>query len=466
MADEPIIPLKQKALSINLDDKKYGAFAEIGAGQEVVRHFFQAGGAAGTVAFSTSAYDMTFSDSLYGKRKGERYVSQSRLKNMLRHEFDTVRDQLTGVRDKDSTFFAFANTVSARNYHGTNDCHGWLGIRFQACPNAEPSDIILHCRLFDDHSVLQYETIGAIGVNLIYAAFHYLNDPDKFIASLFDNIDKERAEIDMIEFVGPHCAHVNNRLANLSLVQRGLTDAILFDADGSVQQPADLLYKQEVIIQRGSFKPVTHVNVNMQECAIGQYQERMGDADSTPMLLMEISLNNLSKNGDNNEMDYCHRIDLLTALGYRVLISNFSQHFQFANYIAAHSKRPFALVLGIDDLEHTFHDVHYEELDGGILEAFGKLFAGGGKLFIYPRHNADNDCLQTADNLEVAPYLQPLYQYLLENKFIVPLEGCDVSKLHIYSRDVHQMIVDGKPDWEQHVPGQVVEIIKDKKLWQ
>ncbi len=288
-----ILSIKQKALSMNLDDRKYGSFAEIGAGQEVVRHFFQAGGAAGTVAKSTSAYDMVFSDSLYGKSNNERYVSEGRLLSMLKHEFDMVLSHLDGVRHEDSTFFSFANTVAAKSYKRHSDCHGWLGIRFQARPKDKPTDIVLHIHMLDNNSLMQQEVIGTTGVNLIYAAFHYLGDQNTFVESLVDNVALGRVEIDMIDFFAENITHINDRLANIHLVKKGLTKAIIFNEEGRVHQPAEILYKRPLLIQRGNFRPITHVNINMQHCALTNFLKEPDVHGHKPLLLMEITLNNI-----------------------------------------------------------------------------------------------------------------------------------------------------------------------------
>ena len=262
---------RDKALRVNLDPRYYGTFAEIGAGQEVVRWFFRAGGAAGTVAKSISAYDMKVSDAIYGSCA--RYVCRERLQSMLDYEQRLNLERLAGTRGDNTAFFAFADTVAARSFRGNNECHGWMGIKFQAGPRNADSQIIVHVRMLDHENALQQEALGIVGVNLIYGACFLHDQPERLLESLLDGLTTNRIEIDLIEFSGDAFRHVDNRVMSLRLVQLGLTGAAMFSAEGKVLQPSEVLYKKPVLVERGSFRPVTHVNVDMLECAVKRFSK-------------------------------------------------------------------------------------------------------------------------------------------------------------------------------------------------
>ncbi|MDB5388133.1 MAG: hypothetical protein JWM11_3779, partial [Planctomycetaceae bacterium] len=274
-----ILDTRQKTLRINLDLRRYGTFAEIGAGQEVVRWFFRVGGAAGTIAKSISAYDMTVSDAYYGTC--ERYVCQQRLQSMLDYEYEHALAQLNETRGDTTAFFAFADTVSARNFKGTNECHGWMGVKFQAHPRDQDSQVIIHVRMLDTDNALQQEALGIVGVNLLYGACFMHHEPEQFLESLLDNLSIQRLEIDMIQFSGIAFRHVDNRIMSLKLVQLGLSNAAMFAADGTMLQPSEVLYKKPILVERGSFRPVSHVNIDMLRCALEKFSQEPGvQADS------------------------------------------------------------------------------------------------------------------------------------------------------------------------------------------
>lgn len=479
-----ILTTNRKALSINLDDSKYGTFAEIGAGQEVARHFFQAGGAAGTIAKSMSAYDMKFSDEIYGK--SSRYVSRERLTHMLDHEFRLLPQRL-GDRAAQTTFFAFANTVAARAYKGEGDCHGWLGMRFQLSPQEEPSNIVIHVRMLDEANVEQQEAVGIMGVNLIYGAFYLHHDTSEFVRSLLDNVGNKRIEVDMISFDGPAFEHVDNRLLSLKLVQHGLTNTVIFDANGKVIQPSDVLYKKPVLLQRGSFRPITRINEDMIRCALAQFMQEEKMQGKTPTVLLEITMNNLLASGEISTEDFLARVDLAAALGYSVMISNYFEFYRLVAYFRRYSKEMIGIVLGINNLQEIFTDIYYDDLDGGILEAFGRLFKHDVKLYAYPMTGTNYnryltekidattqkttltpfpDGVQiTARNLQVKPHLRNLYTHLLENHFIEPLNGFSPEITRIFSRDVLRKIVECDEGWENDVPEKAAQIIKERGLW-
>jgi hypothetical protein len=337
MEQPALLTTNRKALTINLDDSKYGTFAEIGAGQEVARVFFQAGGAAGTIAKSMSAYDMTFSDAIYGK--APRYVSRERLQTMLDHEYALLIERLQEKRGATTKFFVFADTVAAKSFKGNNECHGWMGIRFQPAPGeTTPSEIVLHVRMWDKDNVRQQEAIGIVGTNLIYAAFYLRDDMEKLIASLADNVGSDRIEIDMLKFSGPAFAKVDNRLMSLHLVRHGLTNAVMFGPGGEVLQPSEVLYKKAILVERGSFRPVTHVNVDMLNCATAQFVQEPAVQGKDMIVLMEITMNNLLAGGALDPRDFLSRVDLLGDIGCTVLISNYSEYYRLTTYFRRYTK--------------------------------------------------------------------------------------------------------------------------------
>ncbi len=486
MEEQEILTTNRKALLINMDAAKYGTLAEIGAGQEVARHFFTVGGAAGTVAKSMSAYDMKFSDEIYGK--SQRYVSHERLHKMLKHEYELLIERLSETKGQDSTFFTFADTVSARNYSGTNQCHGWLGVRFQVEPGSEPHDIDIHIRMWDKTNQLQQEALGIIGVNLIYGAFFLSDDTDAFIKSLGDNLGTSRIEVDMLQFSGEKFTNVDNRIMSLKLVEQGFTNAVLYNQDGEIQQPANALYKKSIILERGSFRPVTNVNIDMlKQCQI-QFLRDEGVENANTEVLFEMTMRNLK--GENSIIDYedfLARIDVITSLGHNVLVSNYFEFFNLSEYFRRYTQKPIGIVLGINNLIEIFDEEYYDNLDGGILEALGRLFKSNIKMYIYPmsKHSVthykeieqnkmihqmesqktETEDLITAETLVVKTHLQNLYEYLLHNHFIVPIHNCDKSLFNIFSRDILKKISEGDDSWEDAVPAEVASIIKVRKLW-
>jgi hypothetical protein len=447
----------QKALAINLDAKRYGTFAEIGAGQEVVRWFFRVGGAAGTIAKSISAYDMAVSDAIYGQT--QRYVARQRLESMLNYEHELNLKRLREARGDTTSFFAFADTVSARNYKGTNECHGWMGVKFQAHPRDQDSQIIIHVRMLDMENALQQEALGIVGVNLLYGAFFMHHDPDRLVESLLDSLTTQRIEIDMIEFSGIEFRHVDNRVMSLKLVQLGLSGAAMFGPKGQVLQPAEVLYKKPVLVERGSFRPVCHVNIDMLRCAHQQFQKSLGPGEEI-VELAEITMRNLIVGGQIDYRDFLARADVLSAAGKTVLISDYFQYFRLAGYLRRHTSRPVAITLGASSLLTLFDDKYYADLDGGILESFGRLFKNDLKLYVYPYLDPETQKLSTVQNLEVAPELQKLYGYLVDRGCIQQLEGYDPNCLKIFSTDVLERIKAGDETWEGMVPVEIADIIK------
>lgn len=450
----------RKALIVNLDQRRYGSFAEIGAGQEVVRWFFRVGGAAGTIAKSISAYDMSVSDAIYGPC--ERYVCRKRLEDMLDHEQSLNQERLRESRGDSTAFFTFADTVSAKNFKGTNDCHGWMGVRFQAHPRDQDSQIIIHVRMLDAENALQQEALGIIGVNLLYGAFFLHHDPDQLIESLLDNLSTRRIEIDMIEFSGIAFRHVDNRVMSLRLVQLGLSNAAMFSAKGEVLQPAEVLYKKPILVERGSFRPLTNVNLDMLRSAHDKFCQEDDVAADQVVTLAEITMRNLKANGDINLQDFLARVDCLAACGMTVLISDYFEYYRLAAYLSQYTKKKIAITMGAGSLIELFDDKYYLELDGGILESFGRLFKNDLKLYIYPLLERNTGKLTTVSNLEVAPELRKLYQYLVDKGCIEQLDNFNPENLSTFSREVLRQIQAGDPSWTDHIPAEVVNVIQKR----
>lgn len=480
-----LLTTNRKALTINLDDPKYGTFAEIGAGQEVARVFFQAGGASGTVAKSISAYDMAFSDAIYGK--SPRYVSRERLGLMLEHEYGLLIERLAATRGDRTTFFVFADTVATKSFKGNNEAHGWIGVRFQTEPGGPPSDILIHVRMWDKEIVLQQQALGVVGTNLIYGAFYYRETPKKLIESLLDGLSSDRIEVDMLKFSGPAFANIDNRLMSLHLVTFGLTNAVMFGPSGDVLQPSEVLYKKAILVERGSFRPVTHVNVDMLNCATAQFVQEPLVKGKDVIVLMEITMNNLLAAGELDAQDFLARVDLLGDIGFNVLISNYSEYFRLTSYFRRYTKEMIGVAMGINNLLEIFNEKYYDNLEGGILESFGRLFRNAVKLYIYPmRQEAYDRYLTTgqavdapssgvrssavnvlinAKNVHVDEHLRNLYNHLLENHYIDCIVGFDTSILHIFSRDALRRIKEGDASWEKMVPPTVVAAIKKRGLF-
>lgn len=411
----------EKALALNLDDLKYGTVAEIGAGQEVARWFFQAGGAAGTIAKSMSAYDMTFSDEIYGHAPGKRYVSRSRLERMLESEFELVVSRIQKSRPKDSTFFAFANTVAAQGFNRRDECHGWMGVRFQSAPGQPPDEIIIHVRMLDDTNLEQQEALGILGVNLIYGAFFLAEKPDALVRNIMDNLKWGRAEIDLIEFRGPVLGSVDNRLMALELVKGSLARAVLFDADGKVVIPADALYKRNVLGMRGSFRPVLNLDVEMFDDATSRFIAKSGAKPDSIIQLAELTMAELANDGETDTADFLSRVTSLTNNGYHVLISEFFRHFRLRQYLARYTGEQVAIAVNVDEFGAIIREDLYDGLGGGLMEGLGKLFPPDTTVFLYPV--SDTDQAMKLDELPMEEHTHLLVDYLVKRDRIVAIQN-------------------------------------------
>jgi hypothetical protein len=465
-ANRVILTSKQKALKINLDPDIYGTFAEIGAGQETVRHFFRSGGASGTIAKAMSAYDKDFSDAIYGREMKSRYVCESRLRKMISHEYNLIIERLSRAKHPNKRFFTFANTVTTINYSKTVQGHGWFGMRFQRSPDEEPSDVILHVRMHDGDASTQQEKLGELGVNLLYGCFHHHNNHRELLLSLYDSLSREHVEIDMVNFEGPAFKDVDNRLVSLQLVKNGMTEAVIFGPDGKNLQASEALYKRNIMAIRGSFRPVTNVNIDMIMNGYGKYIADAKVDKEKLLVLFEITLSNLKQEGEIDEKDFLDRADILCSLGQTVMISNYQEYYKLVDYFSQYTKRRIGMIMGANNLLDIFNEKYYRDLNGGILQAFGIIFTRDLKIYLYPAYKNDNEEeLITSKNAPIHPRLKPLYDYLLFNKRIIDLEDYDEKVLKINSREVLDKIRNGEDGWEEMVPGYVDNIIKENELF-
>ena len=454
----------QKALRVNLDPRWYGTIAEIGAGQEVVRWLFRVGGAAGTVAKSISAYDMAVSDAEYGK--ADRYVSAGRLQGMLDTEFQLNVERLGHKRGDENCFFAFADTVVARSFQGGNECHGWMGVKFQSQPHDEPSQIVMHVRMLDVEAWLQQEALGIVGVNLLYGAFFQHHEPDKLIESLLDRLTTGRIEIDMIQFRGIEFRGVDNRLMALKLVQVGLSGVAMFGPDREVLQPSEVLRKKAILVERGSFRPPTHVNIDMLETAKAKFETDPAVAGKQVLELTEITMRNLLAGGPQvDRRDFLARAELLAACGMTVLITDYFDYYRLAAYLGERTSERIGIVMGVPSLIDLFDEKNHAQLHGGILESFGRLFKNDLKLYVYPVQPSPDDELKTVNDIKVRPELQPLYDYLAGRGSFVHLDNYRPEFLPIFSRDVLRRIAANDSSWESMVPREVAELIKRRAFF-
>ncbi|UMB61348.1 TonB-dependent receptor [Lutibacter sp. A80] len=456
---------KAKALKVNLNKHTYGTFAEIGAGQETVRHFFRAGGASGTIAKAMSAYDKDFSDAIYGVEEDGRYVTENRLKKMLTYEVEIIEDRLSRKTHPNNIFFTYANTVTTIDFVKKFKGHGWVGIRFQLSPLEDYSEIILHIRFKETDAKLQQETLGVLGVNLIYGAF-YLNDkPKELLKSLYDNLHEVQLEIDMINFSGPRFSYVDNRLMSLLLVKNGMTNAVMFGPDGNNLLPAQQLYKANILALRGSFRPVTKVNMDMFKLAEQMFLNESKVKAENTKIIFEITLTNLSSDGEIDERDFLDRAELLCSLGQNVMITNYQEYYKLVEYFSEFTKERIALAMGVQSFVQIFNEKYYRNLSGGILEAFGKLFFKDLKVYLYPLKDERTGEIKTSENLKVHPRMKELYKFFKYNGKVIDIKDFDPEILDVFSRKVLDMIANGEHGWEEMLPIGIAETIKSERLF-
>ncbi len=454
-------PTHHKALQVNLDKSFYGVIAEIGAGQEVAHWFFRVGAAAGTVAKAMSAYDMKFSDAIYGPAR--RYVSRQRLQEMLDYEYRRLIERLDASRGETSRFFAFADTVAATSFSRKEEGRGWLGIRFQTEPRGAPSDILIHVRLLDRENHQQQDTLGILGVNLVSAAKDLWQDPEALIGSLADNLGSGQMEIDMISFSGPAFQSVDNRLMTLHLVQLGLSGAAMFDAKGEPVELSEALYQKPVIVGRGSFRPVTLATAELLRQAYELFLKEPAVDAGQVVPIFEMTMSHLKVEGTIDKQDFLDRVDTLSPVGVSMMVSNFAEYYRLAQHLFRYTKKMVAMGLGVPSLLEIFNEKYYDHLEGGILESFGRLFRNGLKLYVYPM--LQDGRVVTVETMEVAPNLRHLYSHLVENGSIEGIRKYTPEYLSIQPADVLHKIRTGDPSWVDQVPPDVAELIRDRGVF-
>ncbi|WP_037316772.1 hypothetical protein [Salegentibacter sp. Hel_I_6] len=462
---EEITSVQNKAMRLNLNENIYGTFAEIGAGQETVRHFFRAGNASGTVAKTLSAYDKDFSDAIYGIEDDGRYVTEQRLTSMMRYETGLIEERISRLKHPNKLFFSYANTVATIDWAKKYKGHGWLGIRFQTKPGEDYSEIVLHVQFHENNAAHQQISLGTMGVNLIYGAFYHYDNPKNLLKHLFDHLSTDKIEIDAINFTGPAFEGVDNRLMSLELVKNGITEAIMFAPDGNNVLPASILYKRNILTLRGSFRPVTKVNMAMYEKSLDLFLNERKVEKENAVVIFEITLSNLKGEGEIDEQDFLDRAELLGSLGQTVMLSNFQEYYKVVEYFGQHTKERMGLTMGVSTLQDIFDERYYRHLSGGILEAFGKLFFKSLKIYLYPLKDEETGEIITSENLKVHPRMQELYQYFKDNGRVIDIKDYDPETLNIHSRQVHQMIREGETGWESMLPESTAKMIKEKSLF-
>lgn len=456
---------EQKALEINLDPSIYGTFAEIGAGQEVARYFFQVGGAAGTIAKTMSAYDKVYSDKIYGPEESGRYVCESRLYKMLDHEYELMEHRLQQERPN-TNFFAFADTVSAINFQRTIKGNGWLGIRFQLSPGSLPNDLVLHARMLDNDNHLQQQAIGILGVNLIYACFRYHSDPDALLQSLLDGLHG-RIKIDMVRLTGPDFEELDNRLLSLKLIKHGLTNVAIFGADGHSLHASEFLYKKHLMVVRTAFQPPTLYHTEMINQAYLQFRGEPEVEVSKTYLLTEIPYDHLcdAETRLPDEKDFLDRAILLNALGHTVMLTRCQEIQDLMDYLDDYKVAQLALVLEARNLLELINEKYYAHLDGQLIAAFGKLFAYKVRYYAFPSLQEGSAEYMTGSNLPVPEGVRFLYKHLIENRQINDIRKFDPGVLDIFTQQVLEQIQKGEKGWEAQVPPKVSKIIKASCLF-
>lgn len=455
------ISTQQKALEINLDEGKYGTFVEIGAGQEVARRFFSAGAAAGTVAKTMSAYDMTISDQIYGKASA--YVSRERLEQMLTREFDLLLERLSDRKPKTTEFFAYAATVTARSYKQRNECHGWIGVRLQLYPQAPPSKIVLHVRMLEDDNASQADALGILGVNLLYGASYFKNKPRKIVETLLDNLDGDRLEIDFIQFDGPYFDEVDNRLMSLHLVRSWCCRAVMFDTSGQSVVPASVMRKKDILVMRGSFKPPTKIHIDMKDASTELCEKLGGGQEKGILNVAELTMSDLGADGNVDDASFLARVDLLSQLGFNVLISDYLRHFRLRSWIRNFTTQRLSITVSVHDLGNIFDEKFYEGLEGGILVALGQLFSDDTTVFVYPAQ-VDGQLI-TLENAPVPEKQKHLLRHLVSTGAMIPIEEYNAANLHITPRSLVQEIAAGRGEWEGLLPEGIAAQIVEKRLF-
>jgi len=457
--------IERKALRINLNDRIYGTFAEIGAGQEVARHFFRVGGASGTIAKTISAYDKNFSDTIYGEEDDGRYVTEMRLHKMLDREIMLLQNRIPKDNHPKKMFFAYANTIATIDFAKKYKGHGWMGIRYQVAPEQDYNDIILHVRFHQTEARLQQEAIGIMGVNLVYGAFYNYDEPRKIIKHLYDHIDKTAIEIDTINFSGPIFKEIDNRILSLQLLKNRMTEAVMFNPEGNNILPARVLYKKNILVLRGSFRPVTKVNIDMFEKSYDIFiKEQNVDVRKTEVIF-EITLSNLTAQGEIDELDFMDRAKLLCSLGHTVMISDFKEYYRMVDYLSEYTREQIGLTMGVSNFVEIFDEHYYEDIKGGILEAFGKMFHNNLKVYLYPMKDLETGEIINSNNLKLHPRMKDFYKFFKYNGKIVDIIDFEGDYLSIFSREILSKIKKGQNDWDDQLPEGIAEMIKKNQMF-
>jgi hypothetical protein len=382
---------------------------------------------------------------------------------MLTREFEQLLRRQPVKPTEPKAFFVFADTVATQSH--THGGQGWMGIRFQDAPGGENSEIIIHFAMSDPETVNQQDAVGILGVNLIHAAFYYNHDPNLIVSSLMDGLGRRRIEVDMIKFSGPVFAALDNRLMSLQLVEKALTDAAMFAAAGEVVQPSEVLYGKPVLIERGSFRPVTNVTLDMLVRAQKQCAGELAASGNEPAVLMEMTLNNLMSAQTIDHRDFLDRVDLLGTLGMTVMVSNYTRFDGVTGYLRKSTHELIAMVMGVPTLGEIFDEKYYADLPGGILQGFGGLFQGSVRLMIYPTRDSAAGELSTADTIAVPDRQKKLFEYLRGNGFIEPIGEFDPAQLHITPAEVLQKLQANDPSWREMVPAPVADLIEQRGLF-
>ena len=457
--------VESKALRINLNPSIYGTFAEIGGGQEVARHFFRVGAASGTIAKTISAYDKNFSDNIYGEEEDGRYVTEVRLEKMLEYEMNLLENRIKKSDHPEKIFFTYANTVATIDFTKKYKGHGWMGLKFQTKPNESYSEIILHVRFHQTNAKLQQEDLGIIGVNLIYGCFYKHQNPKNLLKYLYDHVDKDSIEIDTINFKGPLFKNVDNRLISLELIKNNMTKAVMFNPDGNNVLPARILYKKNILALRGSFRPVTKVNIDMFEKSFEIFMKETEVDKNNTQVIFEITLSNLMESGKIDEKDFMDRAKLLCSMGKTVMISNFKEYYKLVDYFSNYTKRKLGLTMGVSNLVEVFNENYYKDIDGGILEAFSKMFHNNVKVFLYPISDKKGTIINS-NNLKLHPRMKDFYKFFKYNKKFVDITDYDKRFLNIFSREILKEIKENKNvKWRDKLPKGISEIIVKNNMF-
>ncbi len=459
MAERQIIKTEQKALEINLNDRIYGTFAEIGAGQEVARHFFQVGAAAGTVAKTMSAYDKTYSDEIYGKEETQRYVSESRLYKILDHEYLLIRERLMESRE-DVQYFVFADTISAINYARTVKGNGWIALRFQHAEGAAPSDIVMHVKMLDKNNRQQQEAIGILGVNIIYACYYYRHEPEVFVQSLMDGL-KSRIKIDMLRTTGEAFTIYDDRMMAFYLVKHHHSEVAIFNKNKVSVHASEFLYRKELMVVRGHFRPPTLVTADALKKSFDQFKKEKGAHPDKCLLVAEITMDNLNRYGKLDEKDFLDRTEMLCAMGLTVIISDCTNYFSLINYLSDHKISRLGIVIGVHELAAIIKRKYEDNKNGRLLTAFGELFSHGIKVYAYPALEKEGDSILKVEDIPVPPEIKFLYQHIIDNEHITNVDNPQEDILSIIPSKVFESIAAGNDgDWEKYMPSVLPPLIK------